>query len=384
MTADSPCNLRQRAVLGELSTPVAITPFLAMLSPFAERLLEWYSRSARRLPWRERPEPYAVWVAEIMLQQTRVEAVIPYYQRWMERFPAVKALADAPVQDILSAWEGLGYYSRARNLHRAAQIVVADFAGRLPEETSLLRKLPGIGRYTAGAIASIAFGRDEPALDGNIRRVLARVFDVEIPARSPAGESRLWELASQNLPPGRAGDYNQALMDLGAAVCTPRLPDCPACPLVSLCQAYVLGVQAQRPVLTKRPPIPHYSVTAAVIRRRGQILIAQRPEEGLLGGLWEFPGGKQQPGEELVSCLQREIREELGVEVNVGEGLGVFRHAYTHFRVTLHAFACTLLNGAEPQALEASDLRWVSTSQLGEYPMGKIDRQIAKLLKCSS
>ena len=173
-------------------------------------------------------------------------------------------------------------------------------------------------------------------------------------------------------------------MDLGAAICTPRLPDCPACPLVSLCQAYALGVQSQRPVLSKRPSIPHYSVTAAVIRRRGQVLIAQRPEEGLLGGLWEFPGGKQQPGEDLVSCLQREIREELGVEVYVGQGLGVFRHAYTHFRVTLHAFACTLCSGAEPQALEASDLRWVSASQLGEYPMGKIDRQIAGLLRCSS
>jgi A/G-specific adenine glycosylase len=352
-----------------------------MLSPFAKHTLDWYARNARKLPWRERPEPYAVWIAEIMLQQTRVETVIPYYQRWMERFPGIQALAEAGERQVLSTWEGLGYYSRARNLHRAARIVMAEYAGKLPDEASKLRKLPGIGRYTAGAIASIAFGRDEPALDGNIRRVLARVFNIDIPARSPAGESRLWELAEQNLPPGRAGDYNQALMDLGAVICTPRRPDCPACPLASLCQAYALGVQGERPVLGRRHPIPHHTVTAAVIQRGGVVLIAQRPADALLGGLWEFPGGKQEPGEELASCLQREIREELGVDVAVGEALGIYRHAYTHFRVTLHAFTCTLQDGAEPQALQVSDLRWVSVQELDHYPMGKMDRQIAEMLK---
>jgi A/G-specific adenine glycosylase len=315
-----------------------------------------------------------------MLQQTRVETVQPYFQRWMERFPTLHALASASQQDVLAAWEGLGYYSRARNLHRAAQIVRDEHGGELPRDVESLRKLPGIGRYTAGAIASIAFGMDEPALDGNIRRVLARIFDVAEPARSPVGERRLWELAAANLPPGRAGEYNQALMDLGATICTPRSPDCPHCPVAAWCQARALGIQEQRPVLDARPETPHYLVTAAVIRRGEQVLITQRPSAGLLGGLWEFPGGKIQPGEDLAACLRREIREELGVEIEVGGWLGIFRHGYTHFRVTLHAYSCLLTNGQQPQPLKADALRWVSPHELPNYPMGKIDRQIANLI----
>ncbi len=351
-----------------------------MSSFLAESLLDWYGRNARRLPWREHPNPYNVWISEVMLQQTRVETVLPYYRRWMESFPSIGDLADASLDEVLSAWEGLGYYSRARNLQRAARLVISEYNGELPAEPVELRKLPGIGRYIAGAIASIAFGKDEPALDGNIRRVLARYFDVSVPARSPDGERTLWELAAEHLPDGRAGDYNQALMDLGATICTPRAPDCPSCPLHESCKAYALGVQEQRPVRESKTRTPHYTVTAAVIRRGRQILIAQRPLTGLLGGMWEFPGGKLQPGEDLVSCLQREICEELGVEIDVGGALGVYRHAYTHFRVTLHAFACTLRNGSEPQALGVHDLRWIDPSELPGFPMGKIDRQIADQL----
>jgi A/G-specific adenine glycosylase len=348
------------------------------LEIFAFYLLHWYATNARRLPWRG-GDPYAVWVSEIMLQQTRVETVIPYFERWLERFPAIPDLAAAAQQDVLSAWEGLGYYSRARNLHRAAQIVVAEHGGELPRDLKALRSLPGIGRYTAGAIASIAFGMDVPTLDGNIRRVLARFFNVHIPARSRDGEARLWELAAANLPRGQAGDYNQAMMDLGAAICIPRQPDCVHCPLNGHCSAYALGVQEQRPVLPARVATPHYTVTAAVLQRDGKALIAQRPPEGLLGGLWEFPGGKLQDGENLATCLKREIREELGADINVGGLIGVFRHAYTHFRVTLHVFACTLQAG-EPYNLEHTALAWVSISELQNYPMGKLDRLIAKQL----
>ena len=345
---------------------------------FADILLGWYAEHKRQLPWRDQPGPYTVWVSEVMLQQTRVETVIPYFERWMERFPTITALAQASQQDVLAAWEGLGYYSRARNLHQAARVVAQEWGGELPGEIEALRRLPGVGRYTAGAVASIAFGKDEAALDGNIRRVLARYFNVEVPARIPAGEHRLWELAQANLPGGRAGDYNQALMDLGALVCTPRQPDCPACPLKAACQAYQLGLQEERPVLQKKPAIPHYLVTAAVIRRAGQVLIAQRPPEGLLGGMWEFPGGKLQEGEDLAGCLRREICEELGVAIEVHEQVGVYRHAYTHFRVTLHAFHCSLANGDQPRALQVGDLRWIEPAGLKDYPMGKIDRQIAR------
>jgi A/G-specific adenine glycosylase len=356
-------------------------------STIVSNLLSWYAVNARELPWRRQgnhkrrqSNPYAVWISEIMLQQTRVETVIPYYERWMAHFPTLAALAAASQQEVLSQWEGLGYYSRARNLHLAAQRILADYDGCFPSDVNTLRKLPGIGRYSAGAIASIAFDADEAALDGNIRRILARVFNLTEPAKSPAGERQLWQWATSLLPPGRAGDFNQALMDLGSSICLPQNPNCSVCPLAEECQARRLGVQAQRPVVIPKPPIPHYMVTAAVIRRNDRWLITQRPANGLLGGLWEFPGGKQQPGEELAVCLQREIQEELGVAVQVGEPVGIFRHAYTHYRVTLHAFYCDLPGAAQPQIIQVQDLRWVTAAELVDYPMGKIDRQIATLL----
>lgn len=345
----------------------------------ADRLLAWYAVHGRQLPWRGRSDPYAIWVAEIMLQQTQVGKVIPYYTRWMERFPDLTTLAIASQQEVLRLWEGLGYYSRARNLHHAAQIVRDEYNGLLPRQVHELRSLPGIGRYTAGAIASIAFGEDQPTLDGNIRRVLARVFDVRLPARSRESEQVLWDLAASNLPPGKAGKYNQALMDLGATICKPRLPDCPRCPLKDICQAYALGVQAERPVTFRKPATPHYNVTAAVIWRDGQALIGQRPSRGLLGGLWEFPGGKLEPGEDLASALYREIEEELGVGIRIDQPIGTYRHAYTHFGVTVHAFECTLLGG-DPSPLHHNKIAWVLPAEMASFPMGKIDRLIANQL----
>jgi A/G-specific adenine glycosylase len=350
-----------------------------MQTEIARRLLAWYRAAARRLPWRGSPDPYAVWVSEIMLQQTRVDTVLPYYQRWMERFPSLQSLAAAGEEEVLRLWEGLGYYSRARNLHKAARQVVEGHGGQLPRDVAGLRRLPGVGAYTAGAIASMAFGADEPTLDGNIRRVLARVFNLELPAKSPEGERRLWGWARENLPEGQAGDYNQAWMDLGASICTPQRPACLVCPLANLCQAHQLGVEVQRPILPEKAPVPQLTVTAAVIARDGCVLIARRPQEGLLGGLWEFPGGKLEAGESLEACLAREIREELGCQVGVGAELGVYHHAYTHFKVTLHAFACQLMAG-EPQALQHSALAWAEPARLGDYPMGKIDRRIARQL----
>jgi A/G-specific adenine glycosylase len=347
------------------------------------RLLGWYATHARSLPWRGHPDPYAIWVSEIMLQQTRVETVIPYFIRWMEHLPSIESLSESSLQKVLSLWEGLGYYGRARNLHKAAQIVEQEFDGKLPGDMKLLRRLPGIGRYTAAAIASIAFNQDEPTLDGNIRRVLARFFNVTEDARSTIGEQRLWQLAGQHLPAGRAGEYNQALMDLGANICLPKSPDCMRCPLEQGCQAKLLGIQAQRPVLLPKPAIPHYIVTAAVIWRDAQVLISCRPPRGLLGGMWEFPGGKQQDDEDLPTCLRREICEELGVEIEIGAPLGVYHHAYTHFRVTLYAFQCALLIG-EPTPIQVADVRWVSPDELFNYPMGKIDRQISQTLVSST
>jgi A/G-specific adenine glycosylase len=339
----------------------------------ASKLLSWYRKHGRNLPWRKHPDPYAVWVSEIMLQQTRVGTVIPYFERWMRRFPTVTAFARAPEREVLKAWEGLGYYSRARNLHKAAKIVVEKFDGHLPRSLDALRGLPGIGRYTAGAIASIAFGRDEPTLDGNLRRVFSRLYDLKEYADSPAGERMLWEYASRSLPRGRAGDYNQALMDLGAAICLPRDPLCDACPLSAECRARLNGTQNARPVLKPKKRAPHFIHAAVVIERRGRVLLARRPSNGLLGGMWEFPNSRVEgdPGKGLEKAIHAAYR----LRVRKKDALAVVRHAYTHFKVTVHAFRC------EPVSMPGTpNLKWVRLRELEAYPMGKVDRRIARKL----
>jgi A/G-specific adenine glycosylase len=346
------------------------------MSQFSSIILDWYSKHGRVLPWRGHPDPYAIWVSEIMLQQTRVETVIPYFERWMSRFQGIKELAAASEQDVLSQWEGLGYYSRARNIYKAAKMILEKYDGELPRDLSELRKIPGIGRYTAGAIASIAFGMNEPTLDGNLRRVFSRVFNINESADSPAGEKILWGLAETHLPKRHAVDFNQALMDLGALICLPHNPSCSSCPLKSLCMAKALGLQEQRPVMKPKIKVPQFVVTAAVIRRNGKILLAKRPSKGLLGGMWEFPGGKVERGEDLGACLIREIREELGVVIRVGNAIGIYRHAYTHFRITLHAFECKLADG-KLKAIEVERFVWIAPSEMNDYPMGKVDRLIA-------
>ncbi len=314
-----------------------------------------------------------------MLQQTRVETVIPYYRRWLQELPELTDLADANQDQVLSLWEGLGYYSRARNLHKAARIVREQYAGKIPMDPAELQKLPGIGRYTAAALASIAFQKDAAALDGNIRRVLSRFFNITEPKRSASAEKLLWELVEINLPKGQAGDYNQALMELGARICTPTNPGCNQCPLAEDCIAFDLGLQESRPVKSGKPLVPEITVTAGAVHQKGLYLLAKRPPDGLLGGMWEFPGGKQKPDETLRVALIRELKEELNVQVEVGQKIGIFQHAYTHKRVQLHAFYCLLLD-QEIQPLFHTDLKWVPPQQFAEYPMGKLDRQISHQL----
>lgn len=341
----------------------------------ARRLLTWYRQNGRSLPWRGHPDPYAVWVSEIMLQQTRVEAVIPYFEAWMRRFPNVKVLAEASEQDVLAAWEGLGYYSRARNLHRAAKWVMEKHGGVLPQNVEALRQLPGVGRYTAGAIASFAFGLDEPTLDGNLRRVLARLFDINEPIDTPDGEKLLWGLAEGLLPSGQAGDFNQALMDLGATICLPRRPRCSICPLEEFCQARIQGTQEQRPLRAPKKAAPHYIQVAAILVKQidgfPHLLLAKRPSKGLLGGMWEFPNArvKGTPAEALEAALETAYR----LRVVRGEAQGIFHHAYTHFRVTVHAFNCTLIESPSDERL-----KWVKLDEVEAYPMGKVDRLIAR------
>jgi A/G-specific adenine glycosylase len=351
------------------------------MNPFTPALLAWYDRVAAELPWRGTGDAYRVWLSEIMLQQTQVETVKPYYERFLDAYPTVEALASAPLDDVLKRWEGLGYYSRARNLHRAAQIVTMEYGGRFPETAAELQTLPGIGRYTAGAIASIAYGQRAPVLDGNVIRVFSRLLDLTEDITQPRTQAKLWQTAQDWLPEKRVGDYNQALMDLGRLICKPRTPFCSTCPIREYCLAFERGTQNQRPVKKAKTETPHYDVTAGIIwNERGQLLIAQRPLDGLLGGLWEFPGGKKEAHETLAECLQRELREELGIEVEVGELFTKVKHGFTHFKITLHAFTCRHLTG-EPQAFGVRAWAWVKPEELSAYSFGRADRRVIEAMQ---
>jgi A/G-specific adenine glycosylase len=412
-------------------------------SAIQNRLLTWFRSNARDLPWRHDRSPYRVWLSEMMLQQTQVETVIPYFHRFLDRFPTLDDLAAASINDVLKLWEGLGYYARARNLHKAAIKIVTELDGEFPRTVDGLQQLPGIGRYTAGAIASLAFDVDAPVLDGNVTRVLCRLFAIgaenlaevgrkkrqsttnpprgstgktlaevgrkenHSPLNPPRGslnpsqgsdKKELWALAETLLPKtlaegsrstnklhlqpprGTAGEFNEALMELGALICTPRSPHCDRCPLNNICLAKKQNLQDKLPIKIKRKPVPHYQVTAAVIRQGTRILIAQRPFGGRLGGLWEFPGGKQERNESLKKCLRREIKEELGFRIKVGKFITSIDHAYTHFTITLHAFECAVVSGT-PQALGVEQFKWVRMSELDEYAFAKTDLKIIDALR---
>jgi len=305
------------------------------------RLLEHYDRMRRDLPWRGEPDPYRIWVSEVMLQQTRVEAVVPYYLRWMERFPDLTALAAADEDEVLGLWEGLGYYSRARNLHRAVRVVRDRLGGRVPHEAAELLRLPGVGSYTAGAVASIAFGAVEPAVDGNVRRVLSRLYDLA----DPSG-AELTARAAGLVDPERPGDFNQALMDLGATVCTPRSPGCSGCPLRTLCRAHARGTVAERPTRRKRPARPHRRFALAVLAdAQRRVLFVRRPREGLLGGLWAFPEAEIARPEDA-SAAAREVARTLGFDcAPTCAELAAVRHLFTHLEAHYHP---VLLYAAPP------------------------------------
>ena len=342
-------------------------------------LLEWYSIQGRDLPWRRSRDPYAIWVSEIMLQQTQVKTVIPYYDRWLAQFPTLQTLASADQQQVLKLWQGLGYYARARNLHRAAQDIVSQHHGVFPTDLPTAVSLPGIGRTTAGGILSAAFDQPTPILDGNVKRVLARLVALSVPTSKAIAQ--LWQLSIALLDPAHPRDFNQAWMDLGATVCLPRSPLCDRCPWQPHCCAYHQGIQTEIPMTETRAPIPRKMIGVAVIwNDAGQILIDRRKPNGLLGGLWEFPGGKVELGETIPACIQREIQEELGIEIEVGDRLIIIDHTYSHFHVTLNVHHCKHLSG-EPQPLQCDEIRWVELADLDSYPFPKANLQIIEALR---
>jgi A/G-specific adenine glycosylase len=346
-------------------------------------LLSWYRKNRRDLPWRRTRDPYAVWISEAMLQQTRVETVIPYYRRFLERFPDVPSLAAAELGDVLSAWAGLGYYSRARNLHRAARQLAAQGGGRLPDTAEGLRELPGIGRYTAGAVASIAFDRPEPVVDGNVARVLVRVHAIREDPKRPAVAARLWELAGELARGPSPGELNQALMELGARVCTPRAPRCPACPLRRGCAAQRAGEAEALPVKTRKPAPRAVEAVAALIRRRGRLLAVRRPPHGLLGGLWELPGGEIAPREDPEAGLRRALAERTGLALTRAEKRGEVKHVFTHRSLRLHVFGCDTSEG-RVRLSHFDAHRWLAARALAELPQATLTRKALRLALAAS
>lgn len=351
----------------------------ALVVKLQQALLAWYQQQGRDLPWRKTRDPYAIWISEIMLQQTQVKTVLPYYERWLERFPTVKELAIADQQTVLKYWEGLGYYARARNLHRAAQRVVQDYDGQFPTTFDAVVALPGIGRTTAGGILSAAFNQPTPILDGNVKRVLARLVALQ---QTPSKAlDQLWQFSTNLLPADNPRDFNQAMMDLGATLCTRHRPACMLCPWQQACAAHQQNLQTEIPMTESRAPLAHKQIGVGVVwNEQHQILIDRRPQKGLLGGLWEFPGGKIEPHETPESCIRRELQEELAIEVEVGDRLITIDHAYTHFKVTLNVFHCRHLSG-NPQPIECDEVRWVTVDELEQYPFPKANVRIIEALK---
>jgi A/G-specific adenine glycosylase len=337
------------------------------------QLLQWFKKKGRDLPWRKTRDPYAIWVSEIMLQQTQVATVIPYYQRFLKSFPTIRHLAKTDLSKVLKAWEGLGYYSRARNLHQASQIVLNHFHGSIPDTLKDLLSLPGIGRSTAGAILSFAFNKEAPILDGNAKRVLSRLFAVSGSPGERKTEQLLWQISESLIPKGYSNPFNQALMDLGSMLCTFKEPGCNQCPLHQYCKGYLSGKPESYPPRTIKKTIPHITAISAVIQKDRKVLLRQRPEEGLLGGLWEFPNWKIEEKQRSRLRLRNDIKKDMGMTAEVKEFIGTFRQTFSHFKLTLQVFSCQPLNGKEKG-------KWVPLRNLSLLPMSRIHRRIANII----
>jgi A/G-specific adenine glycosylase len=345
-------------------------------------LLAWYREHKRDLPWRRSLDPYAVWVSEMMLQQTQVATVIPYFERWMQRFPNVTALARADEGDVLHAWQGLGYYSRARNLRRAAEQMVQHHGARVPDQVAALRALPGIGPYSAGAIASIAYGRVEPLVDGNVVRVLARLFARRgDPNRAPL-KAELWELARSLIPAAAPGDFNQALMELGATVCTPRAARCDVCPLAGHCAGKAQNLVEILPELPPREKPTPVHMVAAVVRRRGRVLVTKLGAKApRWAGMWLFPNTEVRPKETPEAAVKRALETSTGLRGEASGLVCVVRHSVTRFRITLDAYGADGSTGtARADMGTVTEVAWKRPAELAGLAMPKAHRAIAERL----
>jgi A/G-specific adenine glycosylase len=346
-----------------------------------EILPKWFGTNARDLPWRREYRPYQVWISEIMLQQTQMERGVAYYRRWMARFPDIRDVARAEEQEILNLWEGLGYYSRARNIRKAAEIIMEKHAGEFPTDHEDILALPGIGPYTAGAICSIAFEQDLVAVDANVERILARLGDLNAPLSASGLRERLRTTARALLPSGQARMFNQALMEFGALVCTPKTPACAGCPLTDVCLARKSGTVSQRPVPAPKKGITPLTMAAAILTRDGKIAVRKRPATGLWPNMWEFPCMNIEPGQDPGREILKEVRRTVGhVPGLTPDLLAVITHVYTRYRVTLHGYVCPL--PAEAFFVgDHPDCRWIAPLTLDDHPFSSGHRKLIDRLR---
>lgn len=333
------------------------------MSTFSTKLVRWYSKNARDLPWRRSKDPYKIWISEIMLQQTTVNTVTAYFERWVRLFPTVAAVAKAPLQKVLKAWEGLGYYTRARNIHASAKIIQKQYGGRIPEDPVALKALPGLGPYTVGAVLSIAFDQRQPIIDANVRRVVMRQLARQGFADT-SHDSAILPFLDKVMPQRGNNIFNQALMELGALVCRNKEPLCLICPVQDSCRAYRKGIQEIIPT-PKKKILKNIAVAIGIIKWQDKYFIQKRPAQGLLADLWEFPGGKIEPGETAQQALVRELKEEIQVDVQTATSLMEVTHFYTEFRVKLHVFNCQV---SSTPRLDATH-KLVKSKELAKYPM---------------
>lgn len=342
---------------------------------FSKKMLFWYRKNARDLPWRRTKDPYKIWISEVMLQQTTVNTVIPYYERWIKLFPTVKHVAKTTLEDILRLWQGLGYYSRARNIHKASQIIVKSHSGQIPSDPIAARKLPGFGPYTTGAVLSIAYDIRHPIIDANVRRVIMRLLALKGFA-DVSQDQKIFKFLDKVLPDKNIGDFNQALMELGALICKSKTPLCLSCPVRSFCKAYQKGMQEIIPQ-PKKKIIKDIHAAIGIIQNGRRYFIQKRPSKGLLADLWEFPGGKIEKGESAAATIKRELKEELGVELKSLRWLMETKHFYTEFRVHLHVFQCEL----KKNPVLNRNRRWVDMADFYRYPMPSGSVKIVEALK---
>jgi len=341
---------------------------------FQKILMNWYKNHQRLLPWRKTSNPYYIWVSEVMLQQTQVNTVIPYYLRFIDRYPTIKNLADSSLQHVLKVWEGLGYYSRARNFHKAARIVIINYRGKIPEDPSEFRKLPGVGDYIVAAVQSISFQQPLAVVDGNVKRVLARIFQMKEPVNSSKVHKKFKNRADNLLLTSHPGTFNQAMMELGAVICKPSQPICKYCPVQKFCSSFKKSTTHLFPKRLSTKPAPVYHIAAAVIRKNGRLLITRRKSDGLLGGLWEFPGGKVLINESPEITCVREVKEEVNLKINVDSHLTQVRHAYSHFKIKLDVYLCTYVSG-KIKLNGPVDNKWIFPSKIQDYPFPKANHK---------